>query len=540
MPETQPKLARRLGLFDATMIVMGGIIGSGIFMNPHVVARQVTTPFLILAVWAAGGLIALAAAFIWAELAALRPEVGGQYAYLREAYHPLVAFLYGWGLLLVIQTGGMAAVAVTFARYFLELTNLRVPDKVIAALALASLTVINCLGVRAGSTVQSSLMVLKIVAILALIVCGLWLIGPQQGSEVTASAAVRGPGVVLSLGFLTTIGAAMVPVLFSYGGWQTSTFVAGEIHDPRRNLPRALIIGVTGVVILYLAVNYVCVSALGVSGLANTTTPASDVMRLALGQTGAQVIAVGIAISTLGFLSQGMLTAPRVYFAMAEDGLFFRSVGKLHPKTQVPIVAIVLQGVLAVAIALWGEYEQILSYVVSVDFIFFGATAACIFVFRRRARRSASGTAGVPPASVGRINFGVENEVANDAGETPAVPVPASVGRTNFGVENEVANDGGDTPAVPVPAPVGRTNLGVENELANDAGGTPAVPAAVPLSRNLTSVPGHPLTTALFVAVCWLVVINTVYKYPENTLIGFAILLAGIPAFYFWRARNKL
>jgi APA family basic amino acid/polyamine antiporter len=453
--QTQPQLARRLGLFDATMIVMGGIIGSGIFMNPAVVARQVNTPFLILGVWMVGGLVALIAAFIWAELAALRPEVGGQYAYLREAYHPLIAFLYGWGLLLVIQTGGMAAVAVTFARYFLELTNLRVADKVIAALALAALTAINCLGVRAGSTVQSLLMVLKIVAILGLIVCGLWFFGftgPQPANEI-ATAGTGGAGLVLSFGFLTTLGAAMVPVLFAYGGWQTSTFVAGEIREPQKNLPRALIIGVTGVVLLYLGVNFVCLRALGVSGLANTNTPASDVMRLALGQTGASVIAAGIAISTLGFLSQGMLTAPRVYFAMAEDGLFFRSVGKLNPKTQVPIVAIVLQGVLAVAIALWGKYEQILNYVVSVDFIFFGATAACIFIFRRRANKS-------------------ETMVTEKR-------------------------------------------------------------------KTFAKVPGHPLTTALFVAICWLVVINTVYKYPENTLIGLAILLAGIPAFYFWQARNK-
>ena len=453
LAQTQPKLARRLGLFDATMIVMGGIIGSGIFMNPAVVARQVKTPFLILGVWMAGGLVALIAAFIWAELAALRPEVGGQYAYLREAYHPLIAFLYGWGLLLVIQTGGMAAVAVTFARYFLELTGLRVADKVIAALALAALTAINCLGVRAGSTVQSLLMVLKILAILGLIACGLWFVGltgPQPAT--TATPGTSGTGMVLSFGFLTTLGAAMVPVLFAYGGWQTSTFVAGEIREPQKNLPRALIIGVTGVILLYLGVNFVCLRALGVSGLANTTTPASDVMRLALGQTGARVIAAGIAISTLGFLSQGMLTAPRVYFAMAEDSLFFRSVGKLNPKTKVPIVAIVLQGVLAVAIALWGKYEQILNYVVSVDFIFFGATAACIFVFRRRA---------------------------------------------------------------------GGSRITAEGP------------------RTFAKVPGHPLTTALFVAICWLVVINTVYKFPENTLIGLTILLAGIPAFYFWRARNK-
>lgn len=161
------------------MIVMGGIIGSGIFINPYFVARQVTTPFLILALWTFGGLIALAAAFIWAELA-LRPEVGGQYAYLREAYHPLNAFLYGWGLLLVIQTGGMAAVAVTFACFFLELTNFPVTDWMVAVLALGTLTVINCLGVCAGSTLQSFLMVLKILAILTLILCGLFLIGPHQ------------------------------------------------------------------------------------------------------------------------------------------------------------------------------------------------------------------------------------------------------------------------------------------------------------------------------------------------------------------------
>jgi APA family basic amino acid/polyamine antiporter len=448
-------MARRLGLFDATMIVMGGIIGSGIFMNPSLVARQVTTPFLILLVWTLGGVIALAAAFIWAELAALRPEVGGQYAYLREAFHPLLAFLYGWGLLLVIQTGGMAAVAVTFARYFRELTGLHVADSLVAVLALGILTIINCLGVRAGGTVQSLLMVLKIFAIIALIVCGLLLIAPQAltSAQKVITSRIGGADVVIgpfSFSFLTAIGAAMVPVLFAYGGWQTATFVAGEIREPRKNLPRALLIGVTGVVILYLGVNFVCVRVLGVSALASTGTPASDVMRLALGPIGARAIAAGIAISTLGFLSQGMLTAPRVYFAMAEDGLFFKSVGRLHPKTRVPMLAIVIQGLLAIVIALSRRYDQILDYVVSVDFIFFGATALCIFVFRHRSRRATA------------------------------------------------PNDG----------------------------------------RRITSVPGHPLTTVLFVAVCWLVVINTVYHKPQNTLIGLGLLLAGIPAFFFWRWRN--
>src|SRR5919206_3361239 len=170
--ENHARLARRLGLFDATMIVMGGIIGSGIFMNPSVVALQVHTPFLILGSWILGGLFALTAAFIWAELAAVRPDVGGQYAYLREAFHPAVAFVYGWVLLLVIQTGGMAAVAVTFSRYFVELTHLPIAYPYLAAIVLGTLTVINCLGVRAGSTVQSILMLLKILAIAMLVVCG--------------------------------------------------------------------------------------------------------------------------------------------------------------------------------------------------------------------------------------------------------------------------------------------------------------------------------------------------------------------------------
>ena len=224
-------LAQRLGLFDATMIVMGGIIGSGIFINPSVVARQVNTPFLILGVWALGGLIALVAAFIWAELAALRPEVGGQYAYLREAFHPSIAFLYGWALLLVIQTGGMAAVAVTFARYFVELTHVPLADWLVAVLALAGLTLINCLGVRAGSTVQSVLMVLKIIAILALIVCGFALAEPKSAAVAASQTGLLGRP--LSFDLLTIVGAAMVPVLFAYGGWQTATFVAGEIREPK-------------------------------------------------------------------------------------------------------------------------------------------------------------------------------------------------------------------------------------------------------------------------------------------------------------------
>jgi basic amino acid/polyamine antiporter, APA family len=373
------QLARRLGLFDATMIVMGGIIGSGIFINPYLVARQLRTPALILGAWAIGGLIALSGGFIWAELAARRPLLGGQYAYLREAYHPSIAFIYGWTLLLVTQTGGMAAVAVTFARYFLDVTHLEIADGIIAVLVLAFLTIINCLGVRAGSTAQNLLMSMKIAAIAAIVICGVLFAGRPHTVATAALAPLH------SWDLFKAAGAALTPIAFSYGGWQTSSFMSAELRDPRRDLTRGLLIGVLGVVIIYLAMNAVYLRVLGPDGLAATPTPASTAMQVAIGSRGAALTAVAIAISTLGFLSQGMLTAPRVYFAMAEDGLFFRSVAFVSKRTQVPVVAIALQGVLAIVIALSGRYEQILNYVISSDFIFFGLTAATLFVFRRRA-----------------------------------------------------------------------------------------------------------------------------------------------------------
>jgi len=419
------------------MLVMGGIVGSGIFINPYVVAQRVHTPALIMAAWIFGGMVGVGGAFIWAELAATMPEVGGQYAYLREAYHPAVAFLYGWVLLLVIQTGGMAVVSITFARYFIELTGLQASEWLVAAAALAALTLINCLGVKTGGRTQSALMVLKIAAIAALVIAGLALTGRHATAATVAERDWS----------LTSFGAAMVPVLFAYGGWQTANFLAAEVKEPKKNLPRGLFFGTLGVVVLYISVNWVYLRALGPQGLAATTTPATAVMRIAWGQRGATFIAAAIAISTLGFLSQSILTAPRVYFAMANDGLFFRAIAWLDPRTRVPVVAIVLQSVWTMVIALSGRYEQILNYVIAMDFLFFGLTATTIFVFRRRAVR------GEMSASQGY------------------------------------------------------------------------------------RMPGHPVSTVMFVAICWWVVGNTIYRYPQNSLIGFALLLAGIPVYWFWSRR---
>ena len=279
-PDAKPGLARRIGAFDATMIVMGGIVGSGIFANPREVAVELPSAPLLLAAWGAGGVMALLGALIYAELAARRPGVGGQYAYLRDAYHPLAAFLYGWVLLLVVQTGGMAAVALIFARYSGRLLGVSFPEPALGMAALLALTVVNCLGVAMGARVQSALMVLKIAAIATLIVCGWLLVPPVTGSAVAAPLAGQGVRALFAFG------AAMAPVLFAYGGWQTAGFVSGELRDPRRDLPRGLLLGVSGVIVLYLGVNWVCVRALGGPGLARTLAPASAVMERALGPGG--------------------------------------------------------------------------------------------------------------------------------------------------------------------------------------------------------------------------------------------------------------
>jgi APA family basic amino acid/polyamine antiporter len=360
-------LARQLTLFDITMIVMGGIIGSGIFMNPWVVAHEVPVAWAILGVWIFGGAVAMAGAFVYADLAARNTSIGGQYAYLRDGWHPSVAFLYGWCLLLVIQTGGMAAVAVTFAHYLVEMTGFTAaPPALIAALVLAALALVNIAGVRTGSSVQNLLMVLKILAIAALVMGGLF-VTPRLGATVDHSITAK------------SLGPALTPVLFAYGGWQTASFLSGEMKNPGRDLPRGIVLGVAGVVTLYVAVNWICVRALTPDGLAHSPTPASAVMTLAFGPSGGRFVAAGIAISTLGFLSQSMLTAPRIYFAMAQDGVFFRAIGTLYERTQVPAAAILLQAALAAGIALTGGYEQILSYVVSIDTLFFGLTGAALW-----------------------------------------------------------------------------------------------------------------------------------------------------------------
>jgi APA family basic amino acid/polyamine antiporter len=371
-----PGYARRLGPFSATMLVIGGIIGSGIFRNPAEVARIVNTPALTNVAWGLGAVIALIGAFVFAELGRRRPLAGGGYAYLREAFGPLAGFMYAWALLLVMSTGAIAAVAMTFAGYAASLMGW--PESVQPIVAIGSvvfLTVLNIFGVRPAAWTQNVFTVLKLAAIAALIMAAF--VAPS-GAHAEAAATVAHGGLVLA------IGAALVPVLFAFGGWQQTNFVAEEIVNPERNLPRALIIGVVVVVAAYLLVNVAYLRTLGMAGLAASTAPAAETMAAVAGDAGRRIIAAGIVASTFGFLNVVILVTPRVYQAMARDGLFFASFAKLHSRWRTPIAAILLQGAWATVLLFSKKYGELLDYVVFGDWIFFGLTAAALFVLRKR------------------------------------------------------------------------------------------------------------------------------------------------------------
>ncbi len=373
--------ARRLGLFSATMAVIGGIIGAGVFIGPAVVAQRVGTAGLTLAAWVVGGVIALAGAFCFGELGARRPSAGGGYVYLRDAFGALPAFLYGWALLLVIATGATAAVAVTFASYAVPLLGLS--GRALLPLAIGAivlLSAINYVGVKPAAVTQNVFTLLKLAALAALIVAGLFVsTSTVPYRPVPPLTAPRGAENVI-----LAVGTALVPILFAYGGWQQTNFIAEELVAPVRDLPRALVLGVAAVVAVYLLANVAYLRVLGAAGLAASSAPAADVMARVLGPVGTRLISAGIALSTFGFLNLVILVTPRVFQAMAADGVFFPQLARLHPRYRTPTGAIVFMGAWSIVLALSGTYAQLLDYVVFGDWIFFGLAAASLFVYRRR------------------------------------------------------------------------------------------------------------------------------------------------------------
>jgi basic amino acid/polyamine antiporter, APA family len=368
-------LARKLGALDATLIVIGGIIGSGIFMNPGVVAQRAHTTPLILAVWIFGGVVALAGGFVFADLARRRPDVGGMYGYLRDAFHPMLAFMSGWTALLVSMSGAFAATAVTFAVY--TAPYFHASPVVVGIIAILAISAINCLGVREGSSAQNLLTIVKIVSVAAIIGVGLF---AHPGTVHAAALPPLAGGAML----VGALGAALLPVFYSYDGWQTAPFMDRELKDPHITLPRGLIFGVAGVVLLYILVTIAGLRTLGPAGLAASQAPATDIVRLAIGPSAGLIITICIAVSTLGFLGNQALTVPRLYYAMAQDRVFFKELAYVHPKTQAPVIAIWAQAVISIIILLSGKYDQILNYVTSMDFLWMALCAIALVIFRAR------------------------------------------------------------------------------------------------------------------------------------------------------------
>ncbi len=393
-------LTRQLGLFDSAMMMMGIVIGSGIFLTTGIMAQAIPSASLILLAWLVGGLLILAGALTYAELGVSLPEAGGQYVYLREAYGHLYGFLFGWKMFLVNMTGSIAALGVGFAEYFGKFfpffstkevvfsTQISFFNnsysyslsrgQIVAVAVIVLLSAINYVGVGLGKNIQNVLTVIKIGTILAFIIFGFIFV---KGTSVDFSI---NPGGWSFATLITGFGLALVAVFWAFDGWNNINYVAGEIKDPKRNLKHALILGTAGITILYVFTNIIYVLALPIEKMKGVATVAEQASSFLFGTTAAGLISAMILISILGAMNGAIFVGPRVYYAMARDGLFFKKVGTVHPRFQTPGFALLLQAVWASILALTGTFEQLFTFAMFAGILFWALAAASIFTLRKK------------------------------------------------------------------------------------------------------------------------------------------------------------
>ena len=431
-------LARILSFRDLVLLTLGTVIGSGIFIVPATVLK-LTGGALVpaLAVWVFGGLLSVFGALTYAELGAMRPDSGGIYTYMRDAFGEATAFLYGWALLLVIASATNATLAVAFAGYlqqFVVLTPLAA--KAIAVLVIGVIGALNVFSMRQSANVQNLATGIKVGAIIVMSV--LLFAGGHGYSQPAPAGAPEG------LSLLTAMGGAMIGVLWAYEGWQYVTFSAGEAVDPQKSFARAIWVGVAALMALYLLANLAYVAALGVGGVMGSTRVASEAVAAVLGPAAGKLVAAAILVSMFSAAHSTVMTAPRVYFSMARDGLFFRKFAEVHPKYGTPAFAVIVSSVWAALMAATGTFEELLTYVVFTGWFFYALGAAAIFHYRRKH------------------------------------------------------------------------------------------PDAVRPFRT----PGYPLVPILFIVPSLAIVLNTIVTNPGQAAIGAAIVLAGVPAYAFWRKKK--
>ena len=377
-PTSTRTLERTLGLRDLTLLVVGSVIGSGIFIVPAAVLQQTGgTVGPAMLVWLIAGILSLLGALTYGELGAAKPEAGGVYVYIRDAFGPLPAFLYGWTTFFVISTGATATLAVAFAAYLGQLVPISPTiAKVVAVLVILVIAATNIRGTREAASVQNWSTLAKVGGILVMSVA---LLARGNGFE----GASIWPGA-MSTSLLSAIGLAMLGVLWAYEGWQYATFSAGETRDPQRTFPRAIVAGTAVLVGLYLLANMAYIAALGPEGVRSSDRVAAASVAALFGPTAGGLIAIVILIAMFSCANGLSLTAPRVYYAMARDGVFFRRLAEVHPRFRTPAFAIAANAAWAIVLAVTGTFEQLLTYVVFSGWIFYGLGAMSIFVYRRR------------------------------------------------------------------------------------------------------------------------------------------------------------
>lgn len=386
-------LRRALGAWDGALITIGAVLGTAIFLTPADIARAIPHPGLILAAWIVGGLLTLAGALTYAEMGAMFPRAGGMYHFLKEAYGPLAGFLFGWGSFLVIMSGGIAALAAGFGEYlggfvpFFSTKHVLVSvpigfgtsrwnltgGAVAGVLGIAFLTAVNSFGVKEGAWVQNIVTIVKIGSLAALAGVGLFLSAPVR-PDLTAA---------LPHGVLAAFGIAMISVLWAYDGWYCFALSAGEVRDPGRNIPRGLIAGTLALIAIYGLINFVYLKALPIPVLSQTPRVGEAAARALLGPGAARLVSAAILVSIFGCLSANILTCSRIYQPMAKDGLFFRSLARINPRHHVPTASLLAQAAWASVLVLSGTFEQLYTYVVFIEVVFYAATGAALYVLRR-------------------------------------------------------------------------------------------------------------------------------------------------------------
>lgn len=391
-PREEPALVRALGARDTTLLTVGAILGTGVFLTTSDIARLYPDPMGILALWIAGGLLTLAGALTYGELGAMFPEAGGQYHYLKESYGPLCAFLFGWCCFFVSMTGGIAVIAVGFGEYLgafvpffstsHEVLSIPLPmgvwrvngGQIAGSIAIVFLTAINCFGVRTGAGFGNVVSAIKILALVGLAAAALFAPAPQSIALAIPAAPAGG---------LAAIGVAMIAVLWTYDGWYGATFVAGELKRPERTLPIGLIAGTAIVTLLYLLVNAAYIRAMSVEQIAASPRIAEAAATVLFGPMGGRVVSAMALVSIFGCLAVTILYCARIYLPMAQDGLFFSALAHIHPVYRTPNASLIAQGALGILLTCSGTYQQLYTYVIFAIFLFHAATGIAVFVLRR-------------------------------------------------------------------------------------------------------------------------------------------------------------